>query len=70
MTLYQLSTFVVMTSSYNDSVFLYLVNSRYTCTSIIIIREILIIIMIIGSITDNSILLRGILSVVEAVVKY
>ena len=70
MTLYQLSTFVVMTSSYNDSVFLYLVNSRHTCTSIIIIREILIIIMLIGSIIANSILLRGILSGVEEVVKY
>ena len=60
----------MITSSYSDSDFLYLVNSRHTCTSIIITREILIIIMIIGSITANSILLRGILSGVEAVVKY
>ena len=48
------STFVVMTSSYSDSVFLYLVNSRHTHTSIIIMREIITAIMIIGNITASS----------------
>ena len=41
---------MVMTSSYSDSVFLYLVNSRHTHTSIIIMREIITTIIIIGNI--------------------
>ena len=44
------STFVLMTSSYSDSVFLYLVNSRHIHTSIIIMREIITTIIIIGNI--------------------
>ena len=43
------STFVVMTSSYSDSVFLYLVNSRHTHISSIIMREIITTIIIIGN---------------------
>ena len=48
------SSVVVMTSSYSDSVFLYLVNSRHIHTSIIIMREIITTIMIQGNITVNN----------------
>ena len=48
---------MVITSSYSDSDFFYLVNSRHTHTGIIIMREIITTIIIIGSITANSILL-------------
>ena len=61
---------MVMTSSYSDSDFIYLVNCRHTHTSIIIMREIITSIIIIGSITANSILLGDVLSGVEAAVKY
>ena len=46
---------MMMTSSYSDSVFLYLVNSRHIETSIIIMSEVITTIMIIDNVTTIGI---------------
>ena len=46
---------MMMTVSYSDSLFLYLVNSRHIETSIIIMSEVITTIMIIGNVTTIGI---------------